>query len=89
MEELFKVETTSHYSYFYKLKIPNYSDYKVRFDFSKSKEKNTRIFLLNNFQWSLIIEERYYINNNAPLDEHAIKLKIQEYSDKFYKLVCV
>jgi len=89
MEELFKVETTSHYSYVCKLKIPNYSDYKVRFDFSKSKDKNTRIFIFNNFQWNLIIEERYYINNTVPLNENEIKLKIQEYCDKFYKLVCL
>ncbi len=100
MEELFNLETTSHYSNFYKIttQIPSII-YKIRIDISKTRDKNSRVFVFRDLSWSLIIEENFYFSNSqnnmaaasfsSEQPQNNCEKKKLEYLDKIYKILCL
>ena len=67
--------------------IPSIS-YKIKIDISKNANNNTKIYVLNDLQWSLLIEEPYkeipnHLNNN-----NQRQLKINEIMNNIFKLLC-
>ena len=93
MEELYKLETTSHYSFIYKVPAPAANIiHKIRIDISKSKDKNSRVFILKDYAWVLNIEENYWFNNSVQQNnmcsaEEIFNKKIQYYLELIYKLL--
>ena len=102
MEELFNLETTSHYSNYYKIttQVPSII-YKIRIDISKTRDKNSRVFVLKESAWSLVMEENFFFMNSQhnitaaafasaqqPPPNNCQKKK-HEYLDKIYKILCL
>ena len=99
MEELFSIDTTSHYSTYYKIntQVPSLI-YKIRIDIAKTREKNIRVFVFKDLAWSLVMEEAWHYNkttqNTGILSSQQMTSDIygkkkMEYLDKIYKILCL
>ncbi len=99
VELLYESESYSHFICVYKIGIPTpnvgLQTYKVRVDISKSKQKDSRLYLFNaDHRWSILIEDNYHEGRNpggveltAEQRMQNRQVKLQFYFNCFYKLI--
>ena len=66
MEFLFDQRVNHWHSFFFKLNVRNVNQlitkYKIRVDISFEKNKSTKIWVLQNYQWNILFEDFFYLN---------------------------
>ena len=91
MEALYSIELQDVLSLVFLVKSPLPSvNYKIKIDISKSANKNTQVFVLDNLSWSLLLEDSYKEQNQIGLQNHnnQRQQKINEIMGNIYKLLC-
>ena len=96
METLYVSELSECVSIVYLVKSPMPSiSYKIKIDISKSANNNTKIFVLKDLRWSLLMEDSYKeIGSNSLHANHLQanhqqrQQKINEIFSNVYKLLC-
>ena len=96
METLYANELSDCVSIVYLVKSPMPSiSYKIKIDISKSANLNTKVFVLKDLRWSLLMEDPYkelasngLHANHIQANHQQRQQKINEILSNIFKLLC-
>jgi len=60
MNFLFETQDTDFRTLFFQFR-----NFKIKIDVSKTSNKNTQIFIFHNFQWNLLMTEKFHITSSG------------------------